>query len=113
MRVLFVTKPCQDRIIPFYAKLSLSHSFPFLYKNLCINLLESTNEEKGLSVIVDDSLKFHRHTATAVKKANSVLGVIKKSFTTLDTTTLPLLYESMVIWGPHYKGDEVIVEKVQ
>ena len=60
--------------------------------------------------------------AAAVKKANSVLGVIKKSFATLDTKILPLLYKSMVrphleygnvIWGPHYKGDQVIVEKVQ
>ena len=46
---------------------------------------------------------------------STVLGVIKKSFATLDTTTLPLLYKSMVrhhleygnvIWGPHYKGDQ-------
>ena len=79
------------------------------------HFLESRSEEKDLGVVVvDDSLKFHRHTAAAVKKANSVLGVIKKSFTTLDTTTLPLLYKSIVrprleygnvIWGTHYKGD--------
>ena len=82
----------------------------------------STNEEKDLGVIVDDSLKFHRHMDAAVKKANSAVGVIKKSSTTLDTTTLPLLYKSVVrphleYWniygGPHYKGDQVIVEKVQ
>ena len=60
------------------------------------HFLELTNEEKDLGVIVNDSLKFHRHTAAAVKKANPVLGVIKKSFTTLDTTTLPLLYKPMV-----------------
>ena len=35
--------------------------------------LESTNEERDLGVIVDDLLKFHRHTAAAVRKANSVL----------------------------------------
>ena len=86
------------------------------------HFLETTNEEKDLGVIVDDSLKFHRHTAAAVKNANSVLCVIKKTFATLDTKTLPLLYKSMVrphleygnvIWGPHYKGYQVIVEKVQ
>ena len=55
------------------------------------HFLESTNEENNLGVIVDDSLKFHRHTAATVKKANSVLGVIKKSFATLDTKTLPLI----------------------
>ena len=74
------------------------------------NSLESTNEERDLGVIVDDLLKFHRHTAAAVRKANSVLGIIKKGFTTLDKVTLPLLYKSMVrhhlehgnvIWGPN------------
>ena len=85
-------------------------------------ILVTTSEEKDLGIIVDDSLKFHRHTAAAVRKANTVLGVIKKSFATLDTRTLPLLYKSMVrphleygnvIWGPHYKGDQQMVEKVQ
>ena len=84
--------------------------------------LESTNVERDLGVVVDDLLKFHRHTAAAVRKANSVLGIIKKSFATLDKVTLPLLYKSMVrphfeygnlIWGPIYKGDQIMVEKVQ
>ena len=70
------------------------------------HFLERTNEEKDLGVIVDDSLKFHGHTAAAVKKANSVLGVIKKSFTTLDTKTLPLLYNSM--GRPHLEYGNVI-----
>ena len=34
--------------------------------------------------------------AAMVKKANIMLGVIKKSFATLDTKTLPLSYESMI-----------------
>ena len=51
-----------------------------------------------------------------------MLGIIKKSFATLDKVTLPLLYKSMVrphleygnvIWGPIYKGDQIMVEKVQ
>ena len=85
-------------------------------------MLEESGEERDLGVIIDESLKFHRHAAAAVKKANTVLEIIKKSFITLDTQTLPLLYKSMVrphlqygnvIWGPHYKGDQVMVEKVQ
>ena len=47
---------------------------------------------------------------------------IQVYFATLDTKTLPLLFKSMVrphleygnvIWGPHYKGDQEMVEKVQ
>ena len=84
--------------------------------------LESVTEEKDLGVIIDSSLKFHKHTAIARKKANSILGIIKKTFINLDSTTLPLLYKSMVrphleygnvIWGPHFKVDQQDIEKVQ
>ena len=71
---------------------------------------------------MDHKLKFHTHTSAAIKKANKILGLIKHSFTTLDETTLPLLYISMVrphlkygnvIWGPHFKEDVKAVERVQ
>ena len=38
------------------------------------HILEKTDHEKDLWV-----LKFHVHTAAATKKANQILGVIKKS----------------------------------
>ena len=60
------------------------------------HILEESSEERALGVIIDDSLKFCRHAAAAVKKANTVFGIIKKSFITLDTRTLHLLYKS--IW---------------
>ena len=91
----------------------------YMMKN---HILETTSAEKDLGVIVDDSLKFHKHTAAAVRKANTILGIIKKSFVTLNQQTLPLLYKSMVrphleygnvIWGPHFKGDQQMIEKIQ
>ena len=63
------------------------------------HILEESSEERDLGVIIDDSLKFRRHAAEAVKKANTVLGIIKNSFITLDTRTLPLLYKyGNVLW---------------
>ena len=84
--------------------------------------LKHIDNEKDLGVIVDNELKFHKQSAAAVKKANSSLGLIKKSFAMLDRQTLPLLYTSMVrslleygnvAWGPFYKEDAKLVEKVQ
>ena len=84
--------------------------------------LDYVKEEKDLDVVVDNRLKFHKHAASAVKQANTVLGLIKHSFTALDDTTLPLLYTSMVrphlehgniIWGPHFKEDMKAVERVK
>ena len=86
------------------------------------HILENVNSEKDLGVIIDDSLKFHLQTAAATKKANQILGVIKKSYQTRDTFTMATLYKSMVrhhleygnlIWGPFYAGDKKSVESVQ
>ena len=84
--------------------------------------LETTKNEKDLGVIIDEDLKYHVHTTSATKKANQVLGIIKKSYVTRDANTIPTLYKSMVrphleygntIWGPFYKMDMDRVESVQ
>ena len=86
------------------------------------HILENVKEVKDLRVIIDNRLKFHTHTSAAIKKANSILGLIKRSFATLDEDILPLLFTSMVrphleygniIWGPHFVGDIKAVERVQ
>ena len=53
--------------------------------------LEHIEEEKDLRVLVDKELKFHKQTTAAVKKANSSLGLTKKSFALLDHKALSLL----------------------
>ena len=60
------------------------------------HMLEISDNEKDLGVIIDDKLKFHIHTATATKKANQILGIIKKSFRMKDAKTIDMLYKSMV-----------------
>ena len=84
--------------------------------------LEVTTQERDLGVIIDNELKFHVHTAAAVKKANQVLGIIKRSYCTRNADTVSTLYKVMVrplpeygnvIWGPHYRMDMKSVESVQ
>ena len=84
--------------------------------------LEVTDQEKDLGVIIDLTLKFHIQTAAATKKANQILGVIKKTYTTRDSTTIATLFKSMVrphleygnaIWGPFFAGDAMSVEAIQ
>ena len=86
------------------------------------HILETSSQEKDLGVIVDVDLKFHVHTASVIKKANQLLGVIKRSYKSRDPLTILLLYKSMIrthleygntIWGPHYQTDIVKVERVQ
>ena len=42
------------------------------------NKLSHADEKKDLGVLIDNKLKFHRQTATAIKKANRILGLVKK-----------------------------------
>lgn len=84
--------------------------------------LKQVNEQRDLGVIIDFELKFHKQTAAAIKKANSILGVIKKSFLLRDSSLVLSLYKSLVrphmeyaniIWGPHYVQDTQSLERIQ
>ena len=84
--------------------------------------LEQTVFEKDLGVTMDKELKFHKQTSIAVKKANQILGLIKKPMATKNENTIPLLYMTLVrphleyanaIRGPFYKQDQQLAERVQ
>ena len=84
--------------------------------------LKQIHQEKDLGIIVDRELKFREQAASAIKTANSRLGMVKKTFSCLNDVTLPLLYKSIVrphleygniIWGPFNKEDVKNVERVQ
>ena len=51
--------------------------------------LTKTAEEKDLGVIMDNELKFHKHTAYAVMIASKMLGLFRATFTCLDEITVP------------------------
>ncbi|CAM5097662.1 unnamed protein product [Natator depressus] len=82
----------------------------------------TTNQEKDLGVIVESSLKTSTQCAAAVKKANGMLGIIKKGIENKTENILLPLYKSMVcphleywvqMWSPHLKKDILALEKVQ
>ena len=84
--------------------------------------LNTSDNEKDLGVFVDDKLKFHIPAASASKKANQMLGIIKKAYTSREPSTTCVLYKAMVrphleygnaIWGPFYQDDIKIIEAVQ
>ena len=72
--------------------------------------LQNLKKGKDLGILIDDKLKFHTHTSSVIKKANSILGLIKRSFSSM---VRPHLEYGNVIWGDHYKGDIKAIEKVQ
>ena len=41
-------------------------------------ILEAATEEKDLGVIIDEKLKFDKHTEVQVNKANKVIGLLRR-----------------------------------
>ena len=84
--------------------------------------LEAIEMEKDLGVNVDANLDFVQHVAIQTKKANKLLGMLRRSFTSLDEVSLPLLYKAIVrpqleycnvTWQPKWKKEREELEAVQ
>jgi len=84
--------------------------------------LECVSEEKDLGVIINEDLKWQKQCSEAVRKANRMLGMIKRNFIDRSQETIILLYKSLVrphleyccqLWSPYYKKDIKLIEGVQ
>ena len=84
--------------------------------------LETVFEERDLGVIVDNELSFTQHIEMKISKANSTLGLIRRTFTFLDLQTLLALYKAFVrpqleyaqaVWYTQRAGLATKLENVQ
>ena len=46
--------------------------------------LEQSDREKDIGVFVDENLSFNKHIQNQVNKANSIMGLIRRTYTYLD-----------------------------
>ena len=78
--------------------------------------------KKDLGVIISEDLKCEKQCSEAVKKANRILGMIKRNFVDRSNETIIPLYKSLVrphleyccqIWSRYHKKDIKLIEGVQ
>ena len=84
--------------------------------------LQVVTYEKDLGVIVQDDLKVSMQCSEVVKKANKILGMIKRTFTSRSKEIILRLYKFLVrphldycaqAWRPHLQKEINMLEKVQ
>ena len=84
--------------------------------------LERTKKEKDLGVIIDQELNWKDHIYTQINKANRMLGLIRRSFCSINKEIFLQLYKSLVrphleyasqVWYVVYKKEAVAIENVQ
>jgi len=84
--------------------------------------LECVSEEKDLGVIINEDLKCEKQCSEAARKANRMLGMIKRNFVDRSKETIIPLYKSLVrphlehcyqIWSLYCKKDIKLIEGVQ
>ena len=85
-------------------------------------LLDETKTYKDLGVNLSNDLKVRHHIDICVAKANSALGMIKRTFTYIDRDIFLLTYKTFVrpileycqeIWSPYLTKDVDKIERVQ
>jgi hypothetical protein len=85
-------------------------------------ILEHTQKEKDIGLVVDEKLNFNDHIEEKIKKANQIVGLIRRNFTFLTPRIFAQLFKSMVrphleyaeaIWSPNNINQIDAIEAVQ
>ena len=85
-------------------------------------ILDETEIEKDLGIRIDKKLLFSNNCDQIVKKANKILGILRRNFTYINIQNFKLMYKAMVrpviefgasVYNPILKKDINQIESIQ
>jgi ribonucleases P/MRP protein subunit RPP40 len=85
-------------------------------------VLRKTDSEKDLGVVINSDMKFKDQVTAQAKKANRVLGMIKRNFECRDKEVFKILYSTLVrphletsiqVWSPTLISSKYKLEQIQ
>jgi hypothetical protein len=84
--------------------------------------LEQSDGEKDIGVLVDETISFSTHIQNQINKTNSIMGLIRRTYTYLDEQSFKYLFQVLVrphleyaaaVWCPYKSGEIEQIENVQ
>ena len=84
--------------------------------------IKQSTVERDIGVFIDNKLSFDEHISNKINKANSTMGIIRRTYDYLDKFSFLLLYKALVrphleyanqVWSPMLKRQEISIENVQ
>ena len=72
--------------------------------------LQNSDGEKDIGVLVDDQLNYSQHIQQKINKANSIMGLIRRTFTFINEHNFKYLFQALVtphleyaaaVWSPY------------
>ena len=115
--LVFHPDKCKILTLGRHENIMYAHNFTLFGQEL-----EHIDEEKDLGVIIDSELTFENHITTKVKKANQMMGLIRRVFSYMDKDIFLRLYPAFVrshlefsqaVWAPWRRKLVRLLESVQ
>ena len=101
-------------------KQELTHQYYMTKDDHSRVALSRVQDEKDVGVTFDEDLTFRKDISTRANKANSIMGIIRRTYTYLDPQSFKLLFKSLVrphleygapIWNSRLKRDITELDK--